>query len=121
MLLDKEEIRQIIRDRDAMLPNKTWRIYKGSNMATAPALLNDDDSIPYLREIGLDSKMLAMDGALTVNTEIYRLTLVTDDEPENNAAYWISFDEGTTRERIDLSYYQAKNDRAYWWLFFKKE
>ncbi|ELS01171.1 hypothetical protein Xen7305DRAFT_00008730 [Xenococcus sp. PCC 7305] len=119
MTLSVTEIQQTLLDRDAAEDNP-WSIWVGADAGTASQLLNLDDSNPYLRQVSVTNEMLAYDTSLKLDTEVYRLTLVRNDEPNANAAYWLSSDGGVTKERLNWSYRRSRAKRSYWWIFFKR-
>lgn len=117
MSLLRDEIQQTLLKRDRTEDNP-WSIWIGADASTATQLLNLDGSNPYVRQISVTNEMLAFDSNLKVNTEIYRVTWVHNNEPDANASYWLSSD-GIAKEKVSFSYKRSRCKRSYWWIFLK--
>ena len=116
-MLSRISIQQRLLERDAKEDNP-WSVWIG-NRNTATQLKNLDGSNPYIREISVTNEMLAYDDNLKISSEIYRVTWITNDEPQANASYWLSSDGGVTKEKVSFSYKRSRAKRSHWWVILK--
>ncbi len=114
----REQIQTTLLTRDRAEDNP-WSVWIGANRDTATQLLNLDGSNPYVREISVTNEMLAYDNDLKISSEVYRVTWVTNTEPLANASYWLSYDDGATKDKVSLSYYRSRAKRSHWFIFLK--
>ena len=114
----REQIQQTLLARDNQEDNP-WSVWIGANKDTSIQLKNLDDSNPYIRETSVTNEMLAYDDSLKITSEVYRVTWVTNDEPQANASYWLSSDGGVTKEKVSFSYKRSRIKRSHWWIFLK--
>lgn len=96
-------------------------IWVGQLDSVRVRLLNKDGSTPYLRQIDADNDLLVLAESLTVATQFYRVTLVSDADPSSNGNYWISYDDGATMEQIKLIQKQRRSVSSYWRIIFQKQ
>lgn len=117
-LYPRESIIHRLLTRDNCSDN-LWSVWMGADANAATQILNVDNSPPYIRQINVTNEMLAYDANLKISTEIYRLTWVHDEEPDANASYWLSDDNGVTKDKIAFSYRQSRCKKTHWWIFLK--
>jgi hypothetical protein len=99
-----------------------WTVWTGTDPAIAVQLLNIDDSKVYTRQASITQEMMAYDPNLNVTTEIYRITWVssTDQEPDANAQWWLSSDNGLTKEKVTFVNKKSRAKRSFWEILLKK-
>jgi len=115
-MLPRQTIKAILQNRDRAEDNP-WSVWVGTDPSIATQLLNDDNSSPYIRRVNVSDQMFAIDTRFTITTELYRVTLVSDGEPNANAKYWLSFDSGNTKDAVRWLKRESRCKRAYWWIF----
>lgn len=115
-MLTQSAIQKLLQQRD-LLEDNPWSIWTGSDAATATQLLNDDGSIPYVRRVNVTDQMFAVDTRLTISTELYRVTLIANGEPNANVKYWLSSDDGTNKDAVRWLKRESKCKRTFWWIY----
>ena len=118
---NREQIQQVLLKRDRTLDNP-YSVWYGRNTKVAEQLLNKDGTTPYVRQVSVTNEILAMDANFKIATEIYRVTWIPegiDNEPIANTGWWLSVDNGTTKERVSFVNKKTKFLRSHWWIFLK--
>lgn len=118
----RDSIQATLLKRDNAEDNP-WTVYYGLTHSSATQILNKDGSQPYVRQENVSPEMMAYDESINIQTEIFRVTWIpenTADEPNANVDWWISFDDGITKNKVSFINKKTKAKRAFWWIFLKK-
>ena len=122
MPLSREQIQATLLKRDNSEDNP-WTVWYGTTKDTAVQLVNKDDSNPYVRQENVSPEMMAYDETINIQTEIYRVTWVqpqVSDKPNSSANWWLSYDNGATKDKVTFVNKKSKTKRAFWWIYLKK-
>lgn len=117
----RERIQSLLLKRDRADDNP-WSVWYGKNTSEAVKLLNKDNSNPYVRQVSVTNEMIAFDTNLKLASEIYRVTWIpfsVSDEPNANTGWWLSSDNGVTKERVLFVNKKSRVKRSHWWIFLK--
>jgi hypothetical protein len=101
--------------------DSNWRVYHGSTDIDAQILLNDDGTFPYVREVNAkNTPLLALNPEYSITTEAYQVTWVSDNVPDANLRWWLSFDGG---DKIPVKFErkELRVMRSHWWIYLTKD
>ena len=128
-MLNRSTIQSLLQQRDRAsiageanrAEDNSWSVWFGSDPRAATQLLNDDGSSPYVRKVQVSDQMFAIDSRFTITSELYRVTLVSESEPNANAKYWLSIDGGATKDAVRWVKRESKCKRSFWWIFLAND
>jgi hypothetical protein len=99
-----------------------WSIWYGTDKITATQLLNKDGSNVYVRQENVSPEIMAYDDSIKITTEVYRVTWVQEDindEPDANTGWWLSHDQGVTKQKVAFLSKKSKAKRSRWHILLK--
>lgn len=101
--------------------DNTWSVWTGDR-TSAVKLVNTDGSQAYLRQINVSQELMAYDPNISLSTEVYKATWVSDptQEPDANASWWISSDNGVTLIKVSFVSKKSKAMRSHWNIVLKR-
>lgn len=116
-----EDIQATLLRRDNQEDNP-WSVWYGVDQSSSVQLLNKDGSNPYTRQAAVTNEMLAYDTTIKIATEVYRVTWIPSnitDEPNSNTGWWLSSDNGATKQKVSFVNKKSRVKRSHWWIFLK--
>jgi len=122
MFLNTTNLQTTIINRDKELSHNLT-IYYGTDIDNAVLLThNDTDSTtPLTRAISVNAyKSLAFLDNYQITDELFKTTVILDNLPDQSQQYFISFDDGTSLNPVQLIKYEMHSLGKFYWLFFKK-
>lgn len=120
-MLSREEIQATLLNEFMSQEDNPWTIWYGLSETAATQLLNKDSSNVYTRQMQISPEIMAYDSDITINTELYRVTAVLEDnvQPDAQTNWWLSLDGGTTKTKSTFVKKESRVKNTHWHVFLK--
>ena len=118
MVIRADRIQQLLQNV-ANNSENPWQLYAGADEANVNQILNKDGSNPYICQTSVPNEVLATDVNFNIRKEFYKVTLVSDTEPDVNLAYFLSDDNGETLDRVNYLYHRSQVKKTYYNIFLQ--
>lgn len=133
-MLNRQQIAKVLKQRDAN-HDTNFSVWVGSTSDTASQVFNDDGTIPYVRsQTAREERLLALDENYSQSRKYWKVSIVFDaflNEPpswliktslgnyeiDSNQQWWISSDDGVSKQRCQVWSKETRGQQSHYWLY----